>query len=100
MTFGRFQVHETLGKVASGEVFLAFDPQRSGEVALKVLAADDPSPQQLERFVREGEIASRLDHRGIVRVLSAGWVGSRPYLAYERVKECRTLGEAAPALTL
>jgi serine/threonine protein kinase len=70
---GDFEVIRLLGRGGMGEVYEAqqFDPPR--RVALKVLAprlAD--SDEVLRRFWRESDALARLDHPGIVRVLTRG----------------------------
>lgn len=75
-----------------GTVYRARDLQAQREVALKVLLGAGQVPE--ERFRREGEIAARLDHPGIVRVFSSGVAAGKPWLAYELVTGARPLDAA------
>jgi serine/threonine protein kinase len=70
---GEFEIVRLLGKGGMGEVYEAqqFDPFR--RVALKVLApALCQNEEGLRRFWREADVLARLDHPGIVRVLTRG----------------------------
>ena len=54
-SFGRYQLRRELGRGAMGIVFEAYDSTTGENVALKVMASEHAD---LERFRREGEIAS------------------------------------------
>src|SRR6516165_9664229 len=75
-TLGRFQLRRELGRGGFGMVFLAYDPHLAREVALKVpypeLAVD---PAMRERFRREAQAASRLEHPNLVPVYEVGEEG-------------------------
>jgi WD40 repeat protein/serine/threonine protein kinase len=81
---GRFQIVRELGRGGFGIVFLAYDPQLSRQVALKVpqssclLTLDSH-----HRFLREAEAAARLSHSNIVTVYEVGHVGAVSYIAAE-----------------
>jgi serine/threonine protein kinase/formylglycine-generating enzyme required for sulfatase activity len=90
-TFGPYRLTGELGRGAMGTVYRAVDPQ-GRTVALKLPHAS-AGPRTLARLQREGRLAAQLDHPGIVRVLDAGEVGGRPYVAYVLVEGCRTLAE-------
>ncbi|MFP6684780.1 MAG: serine/threonine-protein kinase, partial [Polyangiaceae bacterium] len=68
----RFDVHEEVGRGASGVVFRAADRQSGGMVALKVILADDVDGAERERLRTEGEILCSLEHPNIVRVVDYG----------------------------
>jgi serine/threonine-protein kinase len=81
---GGYELVGPLGKGAMGEVFRARKPGLTMEVALKVMAAslgDDAT--LVERFRREAETASRLDHPNITRVFDFGEDGGRMFMAME-----------------
>ncbi|HEV2853521.1 MAG TPA: serine/threonine-protein kinase [Thermoanaerobaculia bacterium] len=45
---GRFEIRDFLGRGAMGDVYLAWDPRESREVALKVIRANRTDPEMLE----------------------------------------------------
>jgi hypothetical protein len=92
-----FEVTGELGRGGMGVVLRARDPGTGREVALK-LARPTTERALLLRLEREGQLAARLSHPGIVRVHGAGTIGDRPYVAYELVEGARTLAEALPRL--
>jgi eukaryotic-like serine/threonine-protein kinase len=74
-------------------VYAATDHQLHRSVAVKFLAdnlAADISA--LERFVREGRLAARLSHPGVVAVYDTGTASGRPFIVMELV-EGRSLAE-------
>lgn len=75
LIFGRYRLHQSLGKGSFGEVFYAediqFDPPRA--VAFKLLRPEYTSdPQVREDLKREAGILARFDHPNILRVLDFG----------------------------
>ncbi len=84
---GRYDVLGLLGKGASGEVYLARDPEIGREVAIKLLHSGGG------RFDREARILGSLRHPNIVAVHDAGTEGGRPWFVMDRI-EGRTLQEA------
>ncbi|HBP19437.1 MAG TPA: hypothetical protein DEA08_16815 [Planctomycetes bacterium] len=87
---GRYRVLEELGRGAQGRVFLV---ERSGlgrRFALKLLSHGDAAA--VARFRREAELASRLDHPGVVSVFDVGQQGGAPYYVMEYCPG-RTLAE-------
>jgi TPR repeat protein/serine/threonine protein kinase len=85
-----FELFEELGRGGMGVVYRARGPA-GRDLAMKIA----PRAQKgvaLERFRREGEITSKLEHPGIVRVHSMGSLSDGvPYVAYELVKGARPL---------
>ncbi len=93
-----YELLEELGRGAHGAVLRARELQTGRQVALKLLLGSRLEPTHAERFRREGELAARLDHPGIVRVHGGGLLpGGVPYLVYELV-EGGTLADALPTL--
>jgi serine/threonine protein kinase len=80
----RYTLVETLGGGGTSVVHRAQVAGGLPDVALKQLrpqfAAD---PTLCRRFLREADLARRLDHPGIVRVLDAGEEGGMPFLVTE-----------------
>ncbi len=80
---GPYRLGELLGQGGMGRVYRAQD-RRRGAVALKIIHPHLLSDERRrERFLREAEILTRLDHPNIVRVLDRGEVDDRAYLALE-----------------
>jgi eukaryotic-like serine/threonine-protein kinase len=96
-SFGPFTLLETLGEGGMGVVYRAREPG-GREVALKVLRKLTPDQQQ--RFEREGVATAALQHPGIVRVHSAGSHEGVPYLSYELIENHRDLLQASQACDL
>ncbi|MEM9379173.1 MAG: serine/threonine-protein kinase [Planctomycetota bacterium] len=70
---GPYRLGRRLGTGGMGVVHVAWRDGSEVPVALKLLRADQGlEPGVLERFAREVEAASRLDHPGIVRVADSG----------------------------
>ncbi|MCA9127915.1 MAG: protein kinase [Planctomycetales bacterium] len=86
---GHFKILKELGAGGMGVVYLATDTRMSERcVALKMvssaaLAADQA--ETLHRFSREADIASRLNHDGIVKIFDLGQWKDQPYMAMQYV---------------
>lgn len=84
---GEFTIVRLLGKGGMGEVYEARQSNPDRPVALKVLApwlADDE--EALDRFWREAAVPARLDHPGIVRIISTGKTDGVAYYAMHLVR--------------
>jgi len=77
-----------LGQGGQGVVYLAQDERLGRTVALKILHLHHAtlSPRVVERFLREAEVASSIDHPGICSVHDAGNSGGTFYIAMRHVK--------------
>jgi len=82
-TFAGFRVDSLVGRGAMAEVYRAHDEEHDSVVALKLLDAADERFR--ERFLRESQLASSLEHPNVVRTLSSGEEDGRLYLAMEYV---------------
>jgi tetratricopeptide (TPR) repeat protein/tRNA A-37 threonylcarbamoyl transferase component Bud32 len=83
---GRFELIASVGTGAFGTVYKARDPQLDRVVAVKVPRAGNlAEPEDLDRFLREGRSAARLQHPGIVPVHEVGQADGVPYLVSEFV---------------
>jgi serine/threonine protein kinase len=70
---GRYRLLRKIGEGAMGEVYLAHDPQENRPVAIKILAKHlEENASLVERFQREAELASRLNHPHLVRGYEMG----------------------------
>jgi serine/threonine protein kinase len=90
---GKLRVLELLGGGAMGAVYAVEHLTLRTRQALKVLNSDlARSPEQVERFLREGVAISRVKHRAVVQVFDAGVDHDMPWIAMELL-EGETLGE-------
>jgi eukaryotic-like serine/threonine-protein kinase len=73
---GKYQIRRQLGKGATGTVYLASDPFRQADVAIKVMeklpAEADAARRQLRFFQNEAALAGKLRHPHIVSIFDAG----------------------------
>jgi Tol biopolymer transport system component len=83
---GEFVIAREIGRGGMGIVYEAVQEPLGRRVALKVLsAAAALDVQQIERFAREARAAARLDHPGIVRVITSGEAAGLRYFAMDLV---------------
>jgi serine/threonine protein kinase/Flp pilus assembly protein TadD len=80
---GPYRLLDEIGRGGQGRVYRAIDERLGRRVALKVLGAT--APQALERFRREAEATSRLDHPGVCAVYEIGEAEGRAYIAMRLV---------------
>jgi serine/threonine protein kinase len=78
-------------------VWRAFDPRLERPVAIKEPLAPPGADQAAaaalaERFIREGRIAARLTHPGIVTILAADVFDGRPAIVMEMLEGCTLAG--------
>jgi serine/threonine protein kinase len=73
---GKYEIKRLLGKGATGTVYLASDPFRQTDVAIKVMeklpAEADAARRQLRFFQNEAALAGKLRHPHIVSIFDAG----------------------------
>ncbi|QAT83611.1 serine/threonine protein kinase [Corallococcus coralloides] len=94
---GRYALLALLGRGGMGEVHRARDLRLGREVALKFLRG--ASPERAMRLLQEARAQARLDHPNICRVLDAGELEGRPYIAMQLV-EGEPLDRAAATLSV
>jgi serine/threonine protein kinase len=75
----RYTVEKVLGRGGMATVYLCLDSKTSSKVAVKVLREELGSAVVVERFLREIEFASELDHPRIPKVLDSGITGAVPF---------------------
>jgi Tol biopolymer transport system component len=81
---GRFVITGFVGQGGMGRVYSAHDPDLNREVALKVIAQKAEASSS-ERFVREAQAASALNHPNIVTVYEVIRFGTTVAIAMELV---------------
>ncbi len=83
----QYQIIELLGIGAYAETYKATDTKTGVTVVLKM---PDPGlfgdPALFNRYQREAEVASRLDHPGVQRAIDWGKSGTEPYLVLEYIE--------------
>jgi serine/threonine-protein kinase len=83
---GRYEILSQIGKGGMGEVYRAYDPKISREVAIKVLpAACSADKVRLARFKQEARAAGALNHPNIITIHEIAEADGRPYIAAEFV---------------
>ncbi|GEM_PF-1028958 len=92
--FGRYRLLEKLGQGGMGVVWKAWDTQLKRVVALKqILTKEGVDGEQIERFMREAQLAAKLRHPNIIAVHDVGVHEGQHYFTCEYV-EGRSLEEA------
>ncbi|MEA2137364.1 MAG: hypothetical protein QOG56_514, partial [Solirubrobacteraceae bacterium] len=77
---GRYEVRARLGRGATKDVYLAYDPQLDRDVALAIVAGA-ASDVARARVAREAQVTGRLgDHPNIITVYDSGTFEGVPYL--------------------
>jgi serine/threonine protein phosphatase PrpC len=80
----RFELTDLIARSNMASIFKANDHKTGGSVALKVpLLALESDIAGYERFQREEEIGSRLNHPTVLKVIKVDGEKSRPYLVME-----------------
>lgn len=95
LVLGPYHILSPLGKGGMGAVYLARDtrpPHERGEkpalVALKVLPSKRAKEEErtLARFLREMDLAQRVDHPHLTKTFDAGSIGGVHYIAMEYIR--------------
>ncbi|HEY1011880.1 MAG TPA: serine/threonine-protein kinase, partial [Herpetosiphonaceae bacterium] len=84
--FGKYLIHEEIGRGGMARVFRATDTTLQRTVALKILAPQMASdPEYSKRFEREAITAANLRHANIVTIFDVGEIDDLPYIAMEYI---------------
>jgi len=88
---GKYSVVKQIGRGAMGAVYLGVDPATNQEVALKTMSLvrefdGEDLIDARARFLREAEMAGRLQHPDIVRIIDAGESDGLAFIAMELVE--------------
>jgi serine/threonine-protein kinase len=81
-----YTVERELGRGGMAAVYLCTDTRTGGRVAVKVLRAEIGSPVVVQRFLREIEWSSKLDHPRIPKVFDSGTVNGMPFYAMSYIE--------------
>lgn len=94
-TFGKYQLIREVGRGTTGRVYLAHDPFRGMDVAVKIYDMDAASELELanmrKMFFNEASMIGRLQHPNILPILDAGEEQGQYFIAMENVTGARTL---------
>ena len=97
---GGYRIERRLGSGGMGSVYLAKHPELPRYDALKVLGAGYSGDEAFrKRFLREAELAARLDHPNVVTIYNRGTEGSRLWIAMQYVQgdDCAVLLKRSPS---
>jgi len=88
----RYQVERQIGAGGMARVYLATEQHPLRPVAIKVLEPDVSTRLLYDRFIREVELSSRLNHPHIVPIFAAGQAGDllyyvMPYIEGESLRQ-------------
>ena len=84
---GGYRIERLLGRGGMSSVYLAEHLRLQRKVALKILAPELAEDERFrERFLRESQLASSLDHPNIVPIFDADEVGDTLYIAMRWVE--------------
>ncbi len=96
-TFGRFELHEELGRGGMGVVYRARQVDLDRIVAVKMILVNRlASRDDIRRFYQEAQAAGRLSHPNIVGIHEVGEVNGQHYFSMDCV-EGRGLNEILAA---
>ena len=85
-TLGPYELKKKLGQGGMGAVYLAVNPAKKMQVAIKVLPREKAAnPQLVKRFKAEAQNAAQLQHDNIVGVFETGEADGYLYIALEFV---------------
>lgn len=81
---GRYELHDVLGRGATGVVYRGRDQLLGRDVAIKLLYADLLDDHQAAtRFQQEAQLAARVHHPNAVAIFDTGVHDGQPYIVME-----------------
>ncbi len=83
--FDDYVIVRSLGRGATGQVYLAEDSVLARPIAIKFIGVD-PDPAARQRFLMEARAAARIQHPNVVSIYRVGELGDRPYIVSELVR--------------
>jgi serine/threonine protein kinase len=84
-TLGPYRIIDSLGKGATGDVYMAEHSVMGRIVAIKVLPKRHSSPAAINQFTTEIRVQAQLDHKNLVRAYDAGQERNVHFLVMEYV---------------
>lgn len=86
VSFGKYQLFDLVGKGGMAEVYLARPGAQRRLVAIKCIRSQLAGEKQyVEMFVREGNLAMKLNHETIVKTYELGRVRGRHFISMEYI---------------
>ncbi len=83
---GKYLIRRMIGRGGMGAVYEAMDVPLQRKVALKILPHEfSQNEEALKRFIREAQLAARLNHPNVVSVFDVGRKGTIYFIAMELV---------------
>ncbi|HMR79196.1 MAG TPA: serine/threonine-protein kinase, partial [Polyangiaceae bacterium] len=83
-TVGQYVVEKRIGAGGMGEVYQAMHTGLNKRVAIKTLRSEHANNEVvLGRFLREGQVASRIRHPNVVDITDVGVIGDLPCMVME-----------------
>ncbi len=81
---GQYEFRKLLGKGGMGEVYHAYDSRMKRDVAIKIMAPELVSNEDLlKRFEREAKTCAKLDHPNIVKIYDFGTKNQITYMVLQ-----------------
>ena len=81
--FGKYVLVNEVGRGGMGVVYKAYDLELRRIVALKVLASEATTEENLKRFYKEAQIAANLRHPRLARIYEVGQEGESHYFTMD-----------------
>lgn len=88
----RYRLEAEIGRGGMGIVYRACDIPNGRDVAIKIINADSANALTLHQFLREAEVAARLNHPHIVAVYDTGASELSPFIVMELVRGTKLEG--------
>ncbi len=86
LIFGKYRLILKLGKGGMGEVWKALDPFGNTLAIKTMINSKNASEMDINRFRKEADIMSRLNHRSICRVFEVGKAEGLNYIAMQYIE--------------
>jgi len=86
--FGRFELHQLLGKSSATMTWLAHDPHAMQPVMLSMPRVQPADEGALDRWMHEARMGARLEHPNLAPVAEIGVQDHWPFVVVERAIGC------------